>query len=78
MISEYKDEVDAITERIKKFHDDAVNVISKYSVPYLKDDMGYYVAMMSFGIRVDVAQLVKENGLYTGGNGDFGYFSYRK
>lgn len=78
MISEHKDEVDAVTERIKKFHDDAVNVISKYSVPYLKDDMGYYVAMMSFGIRDDVAQLVKENGLYTGGNGDFGYFSYRK
>lgn len=29
-----------------------------------------------YKMRGCVAALVKDNGLYTGGNGDFGYFSY--
>ena len=32
--------------------------------------------MMLYGMRDCVAALVKDNGLYTGGNGDFAYFSY--
>ena len=36
----------------------------------------YYVSMMLYGMRDCVAALVKDNGLYTGGNGDFAYFSY--
>ena len=63
---------------MKKLHDDAVAVISKYSMPYFKDDFVYYVAMMLYRMRGYVAALVKDNGLYTGGNGDFGYFSYTK
>lgn len=31
---------------------------------------------MLYGMRDCVAALVKDNGLYTGGNGDFAYFSY--
>lgn len=45
-------------------------------MPYLKDDFDYYVSMMLYKMRGCVAALVKDNGLYTGGNGDFGYFSY--
>ena len=41
-----------------------------------KDDFDYYVSMMLYKMRGCVAALVKDNGLYTGGNGDFGYFSY--
>jgi hypothetical protein len=47
-------------------------------MPYFKDDFVYYVAMMLYRMRGYVAALVKDNGLYTGGNGDFGYFSYTK
>lgn len=76
MICEYREEYDALVAAMKKLHDDAVGVISKYSVPYLKDDSDYYVSMMLYGMRDCVAALVKDNGLYTGGNGDFAYFSY--
>lgn len=78
MICEYREEYDALVAAMKKLHDDAVGVISKYSVPYLKDDFDYYVSMMLYMMRDCVAALVKDNGLYTGGNGDFGYFSYEK
>ena len=78
MIGEHREEYDALLAAMKKLHDDAVAVISKYSVPYLKDDFDYYVAMMLYRMRCYVAALVKDNGLYTGGNGDFGYFSYTK
>ena len=78
MTDEHREEYDALLAAMKKLHDDAVAVISKYSVPYLKDDFDYYVAMMLYGMRRCVAALVKDNGLYTGGNGDFGYFSYTK
>lgn len=76
MICEYREEYDALVAAMKKLHDDAVGVISKYSVPYLKDDFDYYVSMMLYMMRDCVAALVKDNGLYTGGNGDFAYFSY--
>lgn len=78
MICEHREEYDALVAAMKKLHDDAVAVISKYSVPCLKDDFVYYVAMMLYRMRGCVAALVKDNGLYTGGNGDFGYFSYEK
>lgn len=78
MIGEHREEYDALLAAMKKLHDDAVAVISKYSVPCLKDDFVYYVAMMLYRMRGCVAALVKDNGLYTGGNGDFGYFSYTK
>lgn len=78
MICEYREEYDALVAAMRKLHNDAVGVISKYSVPYLKDDFDYYVSMMLYGMRDCVAALVKDNGLYTGGNGDFGYFSYEK
>lgn len=78
MIGEHREEYDALMAAMKKLHDDAVAVISKYSMPYFKDDFDYYVAMMLFRMRGYVAALVKDNGLYTGGNGDFGYFSYTK
>lgn len=78
MICEHREEYDALVAAMKKLHDDAVGVISKYSVPYLKDDFDYYVSMMLYRMRGCVAALVKDNGLYTGGNGDFGYFSYEK
>ena len=76
MICEYREEYDALVAAMKKLHDDAVGVIAKYSMPYLKDDFDYYVSMMLYKMRGCVAALVKDNGLYTGGNGDFGYFSY--
>ena len=76
MICEHREEYDALVAAMRKLHNDAVGVISKYSVPYLKDDFDYYVSMMLYGMRDCVAALVKDNGLYTGGNGDFGYFSY--
>ena len=76
MICEYREEYDALVAAMRKLHNDAVGVISKYSVPYLKDDFDYYVSMMLYMMRDCVAALVKDNGLYTGGNGDFGYFSY--
>lgn len=76
MICEYREEYDALVAAMRKLHNDAVGVISKYSVPYLKDDFDYYVSMMLYGMRDCVAALVKDNGLYTGGNGDFAYFSY--
>ncbi len=76
MICEYREEYDALVAAMRKLHNDAVGVISKYSVPYLKDDFDYYVSMMLYRMRDCVAALVKDNGLYTGGNGDFGYFSY--
>lgn len=78
MICEYREEYDALVAAMRKLHNDAVGVISKYSVPYLKDDFDYYVSMMLYRMRDCVAALVKDNGLYTGGNGDFGYFSYEK
>lgn len=78
MICEHREEYDALVAAMRKLHNDAVGVISKYSVPYLKDDFDYYVSMMLYGMRDCVAALVKEGGLYTGGNGDFGYFSYEK
>lgn len=78
MICEYREEYDALVAAMRKLHNDAVGVISKYSVPYLKDDFDYYVSMMLYGMRDCVAALVKEGGLYTGENGDFGYFSYEK
>lgn len=78
MTDEHREEYDALVAAMKKLHDDAVTVISKYSVPYLKDDFDYYVAMMLYRMRGCVAALVKDNGLYTGGNGDFGYFRYTK
>ena len=76
MICEHREEYDALVAAMKKLHDDAVGVIAKYSMPYLKDDFVYYVSMMLYKMRGCVAALVKDNGLYTGGNGDFGYFSY--
>ncbi len=76
MICEHREEYDALVAAMKKLRDDAVGVISKYSVPYLKDDFDYYVSMMLYSMRDCVAALVKDNGLYTGGNGDFAYFSY--
>ena len=76
MICEYREEYDALVAAMRKLHNDAVGVISKYSVPYLKDDFDYYVSMMLYRMRDCVAALVKDNGLYTGGNGDFAYFSY--
>ena len=76
MICEHREEYDALVAAMKKLHDDAVGVIAKYSMPYLKDDFDYYVSMMLYKMRGCVAALVKDNGLYTGGNGDFGYFSY--
>ncbi len=76
MICEHREEYDALVAAMKKLHNDAVGVISKYSVPYLKGDFDYYVSMMLYKMRGCVAALVKDNGLYTGGNGDFGYFSY--
>ena len=76
MICEYREEYDALVAAMRKLHNDTVGVISKYSVPYLKDDFDYYVSMMLYGMRDCVAALVKDNGLYTGGNGDFAYFSY--
>ncbi len=78
MICEHREEYDALVAAMKKLHDDAVGVIAKYSVPCLKDDFDYYVSMMLYRMRDCVAALVKDNGLYTGGNGDFGYFSYEK
>ena len=78
MICEHREEYDALVAAMRKLHNDTVGVISKYSVPYLKDDFDYYVSMMLYGMRDCVAALVKDNGLYTGGNGDFGYFSYEK
>lgn len=78
MICEHREEYDALVAAMKKLHDDAVGVISKYSVPCLKDDFDYYVCAMLYKMRGCVAALVKDNGLYTGGNGDFGYFSYEK
>ena len=78
MICEHREEYDALVAAMKKLHDDAVGVIAKYSVPYLKGDFDYYVSMMLYKMRGCVAALVKDNGLYTGGNGDFGYFSYEK
>ena len=78
MICEYREEYDALVAAMRKLHNDAVGVISKYSVPYLKDDFAYYVSMMLYMMRDCVAALVKDDGLYTGGNGDFGYFSYEK
>ena len=78
MICEHREEYDALVAAMKKLHDDAVGVIAKYSMPYLKDDFDYYVSMMLYKMRGCVAALVKDNGLYTGGNGDFGYFSYEK
>lgn len=78
MTGEHREEYDALMAAMKKLHDDAVAVISKYSMPYFKDDFVYYVAMMLYRMRGYVAALVKDNGLYTGGNGDFGYFSYTK
>ena len=76
MICEHREEYDALVAAMKKLHDDAVGVIAKYSMPYLKDDFDYYVSMMLYKMRGCVAALVKDNGLYTSGNGDFGYFSY--
>ena len=76
MTCEHREEYDALVAAMKKLHDDAVGVIAKYSMPYLKDDFDYYVSMMLYKMRGCVAALVKDNGLYTGGNGDFGYFSY--
>ncbi len=78
MICEHREEYDALVAAMKKLHNDAVGVISKYSVPCLKGDFDYYVSMMLYKMRGCVAALVKDNGLYTGGNGDFGYFSYEK
>ena len=78
MIGEHRGEYDALLAAMKKLHDDAVAVISKYSMPYYKDDFDYYVSMMLYRMRGCVAALVKDYGLYTGGNGDFGYFSYAK
>lgn len=78
MICEHREEYDALVAAMKKLHDDAVGVIAKYSVPCLKDDFDYYVCAMLYKMRGCVAALVKDNGLYTGGNGDFGYFSYEK
>ena len=78
MICEHREEYDALVAAMKKLHDDAVGVIAKYSMPYLKDDFDYYVCAMLYKMRGCVAALVKDNGLYTGGNGDFGYFSYEK
>lgn len=78
MTCEHREEYDALVAAMRKLHNDAVGVISKYSVPYLKDDFDYYVSMMLYRMRDCVAALVKDNGLYTGGNGDFGYFSYEK
>ncbi len=76
MICEHREEYDALVAAMRKLHNDAVGVISKYSVPYLKDDFDYYVSMMLYSMRGCVAALVKEGGLYTGENGDFAYFSY--
>lgn len=76
MICEHREEYDALVAAMKKLHDDAVGVIAKYSVPYLKDDFDYYVSIMLYKMRGCVAALVKEGGLYTGENGDFAYFSY--
>ena len=76
MICEHREEYDALVAAMKKLRDDAVGVIAKYSMPYLKDDFDYYVSMMLYNMRDCVAALVKDNGLYTGGNGDFAYFSY--
>lgn len=78
MICEHREEYDALVAAMKKLHDDAVGIIAKYSVPCLKDDFDYYVCAMLYKMRGCVAALVKDNGLYTGGNGDFGYFSYEK
>lgn len=76
MIGEHREEYDALVAAMKKLHNNAVGVIAKYSVPCLKDDFDYYVCAMLYKMRGCVAALVKDNGLYTGGNGDFGYFSY--
>lgn len=78
MICEHREEYDALVAAMKKLYDDTVGVIAKYSVPCLKDDFDYYVCAMLYKMRGCVAALVKDNGLYTGGNGDFGYFSYEK
>ena len=46
------------------------DIVARYSVPYLKDDFDYYVAM-STDVRSIIACLWKDKGLYTGGNAQF-------
>lgn len=76
MICEHREEYDALVAAMRKLHNDAVGIIAKYSVPSLKNDFDYYVAMMLCKTGGCVAALAKDNGLYTGENGDFAYFSF--
>lgn len=59
-----------LTSKMKDYFANVREIVARYSVPYLKDDFGYYVAM-SADIRSIIACLWKDKGLYTGGNAQF-------
>ena len=59
-----------LTKKMKKYFSNVREIVARYSVPDLKDDFDYYVAM-SANIRSIIACLWKDKGLYTGGNAQF-------
>ena len=65
-LPEYEELKARMSEYISKVRD----IVARYSVPYLKDDFDYYVAM-SADVRSIIACLWKDKGLYTGGNAQF-------
>ncbi|MBR6051010.1 MAG: sigma-70 family RNA polymerase sigma factor [Clostridia bacterium] len=59
-----------LTSKMKDYFANVRKIVARYSVPDLKDDFDYYVAM-SADIRAIIACLWKDKGLYTGGNAQF-------
>ncbi|MBR6917967.1 MAG: hypothetical protein IKN38_07255, partial [Clostridia bacterium] len=64
------DEYKALLAKMEKLVDSTKEVITRYSNPYIKDDLDYYT-MMSIGVRGVLACLLKDRGLYTGSSAQF-------
>ena len=60
----------SLEEKMKEYMQSVRAIISRYSVPYLKEDFEYYVGM-STELRHLLATLWKKEGLYRGGNAQF-------
>lgn len=59
-----------LQEEMNQYMREVRQIISRYSVPCLKEDFDYYVGM-STELRHLFAMLWKDRGLYTGGNAQF-------
>lgn len=59
-----------LKEEMKELAKTAKDIVARYCSDSLKDDFEYYVANSSF-ILSRMATLIKQNGLYTGGNAQF-------